>query len=106
MPIKELLLFKIQKSEVFRQMQEQSEPMYDDVTLDLIEEQKTAELIKALAEYAKTLENMVVALRRQVNTLTPAGQSEPFPDLHGDIYEVFYHYPAYQKFEEILKILE
>lgn len=87
-------------------MNEHSEPIYDDVTLEQIEEQETADLISALAEYAKTLEEMVVELRRQVNALTPAGQKEPFPDLHGDIYEVFYDYPAYRKFEEILKILE
>lgn len=41
--------------------------MYDDVMLVLIEEQKTAELIKALAEYVKTLENLVVELRRVGN---------------------------------------
>lgn len=87
-------------------MQEHSEPMYDDMTLQLIEEQKIAELISALAKYAKSLEDMVVKLRKQVNTLTPAGQPLPFPDLHTDIYQVFYDYPAYQKFEEILKILE
>lgn len=85
---------------------QESEPIYDDDTLALIEELKTAELIKALVEYAKTLESMVVELRRQVNTLTPAGQSKPFPDLHGDIYEGFYDYPAYHKFKEIFKILE
>ena len=87
-------------------MQEQGEPIYDDVMLELIEELKIAELIKALAKYAKTLENMVVELRRQVNTLTPAGQPAPFPDLHTDIYEMFDHYPAYQKFEDILKRLD
>ncbi len=87
-------------------MQEKNDPFYDDVTLDLIEKQKTAELISALVEYAKTLENMVVRLRSQVNALTPPGEADPFPDLYGDIYEVFYDYPAYRKFKKIFKILE
>ncbi|MEW5784050.1 MAG: hypothetical protein AB1767_03020 [Bacillota bacterium] len=87
-------------------MRDNREPVYDDVTLALIEEQKTAELVKALVEYAKTLENMVVELRKWVNALTPPGKSEPFPDLHGDIYEVFYDYPAYQRFKKLFGILE
>lgn len=87
-------------------MNGQNEPIYDDITLEQIEEQKTAELIRALVQYAKALEKMVVKLRSQVNALTSAGQKEPFPDLHGDIYEVFYHYPAYQRFKKILKMLD
>jgi len=50
-------------------MQENSEPIYDDLTL--IERLETAKLIKALTKYAKTLENMVVQLRRKINVLTP-----------------------------------
>lgn len=87
-------------------MQQDSEPIYDDDTLDLIEELETAKLIRALVEYAKTLEEMVVELRSQVNALSPTGQAKPFPDLHGDIYETFFDYPAYQKFEELFRILE
>ncbi len=90
----------------FRDMDDHREPIYDDTALYLHEQQEVAELVKALAEYAKTLEEMVVKLRSQVNALTPAEQSEPFPDLHGDIYEVFYDFPAYQRFKKILKILD
>ncbi len=87
-------------------MDDHREPIYDDTALYLHEEQEVAELVKAYAEYAKTLEKMVVKLRSQINVLTPAGQREPFPDLHEDIYEVFYDFPAYQKFKKILKILD
>jgi len=87
-------------------MQEKSEPIYDDDMLDLIGKCETAELINALVKYAKRLETMVVALRVQVNNLTPEAQLKPCLDLHSDIYEVFYDYPAYQKFKEIVNALE
>jgi len=87
-------------------MNDHKEPSYDDTALYLHEQQEVAELIKALAEYAKTLEEMVVKLRSQVNALTPAGQSEPFPDLHENIYEVFDDFPAYPKFKKSLEILD
>lgn len=90
----------------FRTMNDHKEPSYDDTALYLHEQQEVAELVKALAEYAKTLEEMVVKLRSQVNALTPAGQSEPFPDLHENIYEAFDDFPAYQKFKKSLEILD
>ena len=79
------------------------EPIYDDDMLTIIKEQESAELIKALLCYTRTLENMVVGLREQVNSLTPAGQPELFFDLHSDIYEVFCDYPAYAKYKEIFE---
>lgn len=82
------------------------EPMYDDCTLDLIEDLETEELIAALTDYFKSLEKQVVELRCQVNRLTPAGKPEPFPEPHSDLYEVFHHYAAYQKFKHILKQLD
>lgn len=90
----------------FRTMNDHKEPSYDDTALYLHEQQEVAELVKALAEYAKTLEEMVVKLRSQVNALTPAGQREPFPDLHENIYEAFDDFPAYQKFKKSLEILD
>jgi hypothetical protein len=82
------------------------EPMYDDCTLELIEQLETEELISALADYCKDLEEQIVELRCQVNKLTPVVNSEPFPDPHSDLYEVFYHYAAYPKFKHILKQLD
>lgn len=82
------------------------EPIYDDCTLELIEKQETEELVTALAEYCKNLEKQVVDLRCQVNRLTPVDKALPFPELHSDLYEVFYHYAAYPKFKHILKQLE
>lgn len=79
------------------------EPIYDDDMLAMIEEQETAELIKALFCYTITLENMVVELRKQVNSHTPPGQPEPYFDLHSDIYEEFSDYPAYEKYKDILE---
>lgn len=54
----------------------------------------------ALLEYAKTLEGMVIELRSQVNHLTPPGRAMPYADLYSDIFEIFYDYPAYEKFKE------
>ncbi len=83
-----------------------SEPMYDDCTLELIEQQETEELIAALVEYCKDLEKQVVDLRCRVNRLTPSNKREPFPDPQSDLYEVFHHHAAYPKFKGILKQLD
>ena len=83
-----------------------SEPIYDDCMLEVIEQQKTEELITALVEYCKTLEIQVIDLRGQVNMLTPLGERRPFPELESDLYEVFYHYAAYPKYKHILKQLD
>ncbi len=80
-----------------------SEPMFDDETLDIIEEQKTSELIRALLRYTKKLKAMVIDLRTEVNSLTPVNKPAPYADIHSDIYEVFYDYPGYSKYEEIFE---
>lgn len=80
-----------------------SEPMYDDVTLEMIEIQETEILFKALIEYCVDLEKQVVDLRRHVNRLIPAGKPLPYEDLHSDIYQKFYDYAAYPKFEHLFK---
>jgi len=78
-----------------------SEPIYDDVTLELIEIQETDELVAALIEYYSGLEKMVIELRCEVNSLTPPGKREPYPDPASDFMEVFYEYPAYPKFQHL-----
>ena len=80
-----------------------SEPMFDDETIDSFENQETSELIQALLRYTKKLETMVVDLRAEVNELTPAGKTAPYFDIHSDIYEVFYDYPGYSRFEDIFE---
>lgn len=80
-----------------------SEPMCDDETIDIIENQETSELIQALLRYTKKLETMVVNLRAEVNSLTPANKTTPYFDIHSDIYEVFYDYPGYARFGEIFE---
>jgi len=77
----------------------------DDLTLDLLEEQETEELVKALVDYCRALEKQVVALRRRVNRLTPPDQPLPFPGPHSDLYECFCDYAAYPKFKRVLKAL-
>ncbi len=81
-----------------------SEPMYDDLTLELIETQETEELVMALIEYCVSLEKQVIDLRLEVNRLTPAGKLIPYLDLHSDIYQDFYDYAAYPQFEHLFKI--
>jgi hypothetical protein len=50
----------------FRNMNDHKEPSYDDTALYLNKQQEVDELVKALAEYAKTLEEIVVKLRSQI----------------------------------------
>jgi len=46
-----------------------SEPMYDDVTLEMFEILETEELITALIEYCASLEKKIIDLRHSVNIL-------------------------------------
>ncbi|MEG6521786.1 hypothetical protein [Desulfotomaculum sp. 1211_IL3151] len=80
-----------------------NESMYDDDSLQSIKEMENLELIKAILEYSKNLEAMVLELRREVNDLTPPGDPKPYEDIHSDIYESFDDYPAYQKLREIFE---
>jgi len=79
------------------------EPIYDDLSLELIEIQETEELVAALIKYYFGLEKMVIELRCEVNSLTPPGKREPYPDPVSDFMEVFYEYPAYPKFEHLFE---
>jgi len=80
-----------------------SEPIYDDCTLMLVDEQKTEELIVGLVDYCVSLEKQVVDLRCKVNNLTPSDKPKPYFNLYSDLYEVFHHYTAYPKFKHIFK---
>ena len=80
--------------------------MYDDVTLDFIKQQEVEELVGALAQYCVVLEKQVIELRSWINRLTPPSETQPFSDLHSDVYEVFHHYAAYSQFKQQLKDLD
>lgn len=80
-----------------------SEPMYDDDILQSIREIENHELIKAILDYSKNLEAMVLELRQEVNELTPHGAHKQYEDIHSDIYEVFDDYPAYQRYRELFE---
>ncbi|MEG6520868.1 hypothetical protein, partial [Desulfotomaculum sp. 1211_IL3151] len=54
-----------------------NESMYDDDSLQSIKEMENLELIKAILEYSKNLEVMVLELRREVNDPTPPGDPKP-----------------------------
>lgn len=83
----------------------ESEPTYDVVSLELLEQQEVALLVEALAQYCVSLEKQIIELRSWVNKLMP-DDNQPFLDLHSDLYESFYDYGAYSKFEQQLKVLE
>lgn len=82
-----------------------SEQMYDDESLEMLEDIKVAELISAMLEYSKQLENQVVMLRTAVNNLTPSTARKPYEDLNSDVFQAFDHYPAYQKYRPYIEIL-
>lgn len=80
------------------------EPMYDTEQLEAIQEQETADLIVKLLLNAKSLEEQVVALRSEVNRLTPQGESAPYEDLYSDLYENFDDHPAYERYRHIIDL--
>jgi len=81
-----------------------TEPMYDEGQLEAIQEQENADLIVKLLLYAKSLEEQVVALRSEVNRLTPQDESAPYEDLHSDLYESFDDHPAYERYSDIIDL--
>ncbi|WP_100523458.1 hypothetical protein [Mycobacteroides abscessus] len=84
-----------------------SEPMVDDDTLEWIKEQETEELLLALVEYTRSLQEQVVDLRCKLNRNTYlSGQKVPFPEPHSDLYKAFDDYAAYPKFKHLFKLLE
>jgi len=84
---------------------ESKEPMYDDQSLEMFEDIKIAELVSALLIYSKELENQVVMLRKEVNSLTDSSGLKPYEDLYSDVFEVFDHYPAYEKHQKYIEVL-
>jgi hypothetical protein len=83
---------------------EESEPMYDVEQLDYFKEMEPVDLIVKLLGYTKTLEEMVIDLRVQVNRLTPKNEPLPYEDLHSDVYEVFDDHPAYERYKEHIEL--
>jgi len=77
------------------------EPIYDELTLELIQRQETDELVAAMIEYYSELERMVIDLRCEVNKLTPPGKRKPYPDPVSDFMRGFYDYAAFPKFEHL-----
>ncbi|WP_257352265.1 hypothetical protein [Pseudalkalibacillus decolorationis] len=80
------------------------EPMYDDDTIKLGDEMDHAQLIVDLLIYSKKLEEMIIELRKEVNELTPEGQTIPYAELHSDIYENFDDYQAYEKHRSFIEL--
>ena len=77
--------------------------MYDDLTLEVIEDEERKELVGQLWQYALALEEYVVRLRNQVNTLSEGQHLRiPFPDPASDFAIRFYDYPAYSEFSEVM----
>lgn len=79
------------------------EPMFDDDTIQEGEKREYVELIVDLLVYTKKLEEMIVELREEVNHSVPKGQPSPYIELHSDIYENFYEYPAYEKYRKYIE---
>ena len=82
---------------------------YEDETEDYYEmldkqseEDELISFIVALVEYSAELEEQVVDLRRSVNQLSDK-ERLPFPDLEGDIYQVFDDYSAYRKYRSLIE---
>jgi hypothetical protein len=89
-----------------------SEPMYDDVQLDMFREQGIKELVGALYGYSKRLCEKIAVLRREVNNLDRqlslsrkadmSRYQEPYIEEYGDIYEEFSGFYVYEEFKDEL----
>lgn len=80
------------------------DPTVDDDTIELAKEMENVKLIVDLLIYSRNLEEMIIELRKEVNNLTPKGQPTPYEELHSDVYESFYDYPAYGKYKEYIEL--
>ncbi len=61
------------------------EPMYDDTILQWMEQGNRKDLVNRLWQYALALEEYVIRLCKQVNTLSMGlGLKEPYPDPASD----------------------
>ena len=81
-----------------------SEPMYDDQTLEWIADGQRKDLVGQLWQYALALEEYVVRLRNQVNTLSEGQHLRiPFPDPASDFAIRFYDHPAYSEFSDVME---
>ena len=80
-----------------------SEPMYDDVTLALFVDEERKDLVGQVWQCVLALEEYVIRLRKQVNTLSANEHlSDPFPDPASDFAIRFYDHPAYSEFSEVM----
>jgi hypothetical protein len=77
-----------------------SEPMYDDATLEYFKEEQRKDLVGQIWQYVLSLEEYIIRLRNQVNSLSEGQQ--PFPDPASDYTLSFYDHPAYPEFAEVL----
>lgn len=78
------------------------EPMYDDVTLEVMVEQESKDLVVQLWQYILALEEYVVRLRNQANSLADK-EKEPYPDPFSDFSIRFYDHPQYEKFHDVFE---
>lgn len=73
-----------------------SDPIYDDWTLEEHTEYETKELLTALVDHILKLQNEVVSLRKVLY------RNDPYADIYSDLCPSFEDFPAYRKFREIL----
>ncbi|HQK35353.1 MAG TPA: hypothetical protein PK074_11555 [Spirochaetales bacterium] len=86
-----------------------TEPMYDDVELELYKHSERILLVKALREYADELCDVIAELRSEVNRLDyqykksqhfdMSKYQSPYLRLNEDINRSFEDYPAYEEFK-------
>jgi hypothetical protein len=75
------------------------DPIYDDITLDLIDDMNRKDLVNQLWQYILALEDYVIRLRNQVNTLSDS-ERQPYPDPASDFALRFFEHPAFNDFAE------
>jgi hypothetical protein len=88
------------------------EPMYDDMQLEMFQQQERIELVKAVYDYSKELCEVIVDLRKEVNRLDFLNDllsndkkidineyQPPYCELYENITRTFEDYAAYEEFQ-------
>jgi hypothetical protein len=93
--------FQYEEVETNMCYEDEAEDYYEMLDKQSVEDELIS-FISALFEYSAELEEQVIKLRRTVNELSDK-ERLPFPDLEGDIYQVFDDFSAYRKYQTLIE---
>lgn len=79
------------------------EPIYDNDTIACMVNEQRKDLVRQLWQYTLALEDYIINLRNQVNSLSDSQKlNKPFPDPASDFIIRFSDHPAFSEFAGIM----